>query len=1488
MCVGLPGKHAILAVAYGLLVGLILNTPLFGTPWVVDNTTPTIREGKAEATGYRFVKFVLEQNPAGSNLGLWEIEWLNGTVVYPKLALQSTGESWEAKVSAGNPSPTIFNIFRLYDLSKTTGTSLPGGSTNETPVILDFKDHVIYPTAVRITKASAASVLKEFRVEGSNDPAAGWTVIYESPANMDNAVYFPDNGKLTGTFPFGTTPVAVDVAPPPAPVPSTTTVTHNSAQISWPAVVDAGSGIAGYEVFLDGKSQGFTTNTTYGVNYVLKPDTDYTVEVVAYDKEYNASAKGSVAVKTAPAPIAKAYKHFRFWVTATNSNGTALIFPEMRVLMGDRKLPINPISANAGDDDIEISSSNVNINVFDPPYKLFDNDRNTHWYALPGKEFTLTFKTLTAYPTGVEVTLYPFNGGNLQGIRCEGSNDKTNWDVLYDRTNIKASEYSEINGPRTHVRGVFSFGSLPPPDLDVTPPTAPTNLKAVATASTYADVSWNASTDVGTGVSAYKLYVNDALWGTTANTAERLFALSPNTTYAITVKAIDRLGNESAASSSLSVTTSALAPAADAMVMGTDFGSDTAGIWKAGVNFQTEWANYATSNPFNPVFLNEVKNYKILRFMPLYNINNNWVANWSDRRLPTEQDQSSPPNHNVPRVAIMKGIALEWLIRLCNINKSHLWVPVPHAATDDYMRQMAATIKQYLDPSLNVYLEYSNEVFAGFGAEKFATDQGKALGFHQGNFKRYGWFGENEYARFRYYVHRCTQMYTIFNDVFGADQSRVKKVLSGWTLQPNLVRVHLDALADPAVNPTGIYPDYYGLAPYVGINTIDGVSPTLLEDLRTDMRDRVVNAVKEQYAVLANSGFNIPLIAYEGGQHVTKNGEFGNRRPLMYQFCIEFLNAMAPYLESMVSFQHYGGYFRGYAFGTKEYIGQPDHLAFKYRAIQDWIAANVNTPEVKTPTLVEQPQSLTIAEGSGASFKVGVVGQQPMQYQWFENGVAISGATNPTLQLLQVGAEKNGKKYSVRVSNALGQVTSQEAVLTVTAIEKAIAIKATQAITVDGTAEAAWNAATAYPIAKVNSGIVDNDQDLSGSYKVLWDQNNLYLLVKTTDNALVSAANASNIWNTDAVEIYLDATNAKSSAHSPSTKQLLFAWKGTQLTTGSGTMSVANAKVSQVDIAGGYQTEFSFAWADMGVTPANGLYIGLDVMLVDNDAGGGGNKDGKKAWWTTEDLSWSSPAKFGTVKLLDQPPVTYREPENPANTVNGLDYDYHQGKFYSVGGMTASNLVKKGTVTNFTLTPRQRQDYFGFVFSGYVNIPTDGEYTFYTHSDDGSKLFIGTTEVVSNDNLHPPKEVSGKPIALKAGKHAIRVKYFEHTGGETLKVSYAGPGISKQAIPASRLYRLDTQPLATTRTAGEFEEPMIAYPNPADQSVTVQYQSNTPDAVEVTVYNILGSQVYKQKQAAQAGGNTLSVPVNNLQNGQYVLSVTNGKKRQVVKIIVQH
>jgi hypothetical protein len=66
-------------------------------------------------------------------------------------------------------------------------------------------------------------------------------------------------------------------------------------------------------------------------------------------------------------------------------------------------------------------------------------------------------------------------------------------------------------------------------------------------------------------------------------------------------------------------------------------------------------------------------------------------------------------------------------------------------------------------------------------------------------------------------------------------------------------------------------------------------------------------------------------------------------------------------------------------------------------------------------------------------------------------------------------------------------------------------------------------------------------------------------------------------------------------------------------------------------------------------------------------------------------------------------------------------------------------------------------------------------------------LYINGKRVVNNDELHGNQERSGK-ITLSVGYHAIKVKYFEKTGGETLAVKYAGPGISKQNIPNNKLF----------------------------------------------------------------------------------------------------
>lgn len=44
-------------------------------------------------------------------------------------------------------------------------------------------------------------------------------------------------------------------------------------------------------------------------------------------------------------------------------------------------------------------------------------------------------------------------------------------------------------------------------------------------------------------------------------------------------------------------------------------------------------------------------------------------------------------------------------------NKKDIWINIPHAADDEYVTNLAKLIKDKLDPSLKVYVEYSNEVW---------------------------------------------------------------------------------------------------------------------------------------------------------------------------------------------------------------------------------------------------------------------------------------------------------------------------------------------------------------------------------------------------------------------------------------------------------------------------------------------------------------------------------------------------------------------------------------------------------------------------------------------------------------------------------------------------------------------------------------------------------------------------------------------------------
>jgi len=218
-----------------------------------------------------------------------------------------------------------------------------------------------------------------------------------------------------------------------------------------------------------------------------------------------------------------------------------------------------------------------------------------------------------------------------------------------------------------------------------------------------------------------------------------------------------------------------------------------------------------------------------------------------------------------------------------------------------------------------------------------------------------------------------------------------------------------------------------------------------------------------------------------------------------------------------------------------------------------------------------------------------------------------------------------------------------------------------------------------------------------------------------------------------------------------------------------------------------------------------------------------------------------------------------RAPEQPVYAVAGLDYKYYTdpaGSWTALPDFNALSYAASGTAATFSLSPATQDTRFAFVYTGYVSVPTDGEYVFFTTSNDGSQLRIGNQLVVDNDGLHPSQEQSGA-IGLQAGQHAITVAYFQQGGDRSLAVSYQGPCVAKQAVPDAALFRDAASPrpaLAAVSGAAKRPPVLVAYPNPMADRATLRYVTARAGAVRLDVLDALGRLVARLVDGEQPAG----------------------------------
>lgn len=358
---------------------------------------------------------------------------------------------------------------------------------------------------------------------------------------------------------------------------------------------------------------------------------------------------------------------------------------------------------------------------------------------------------------------------------------------------------------------------------------------------------------------------------------------------------------------------------------------------------------------FDPRFLERLSPTKVIRFMDWMRTNETTQVEWADR-----------PVLNDARYTTKQGVPLEIMAALTNRLGNDAWFNLPHAASDDYMRRFASKAKQLLNRDVEVYIEFSNEVWNGmFPQHQYVITRGLALfddpddGIEVDPFQSgMNWHGM-----------RTAQMCDIWKAAWGDQADRVHCVAGS---QAGNLWVSQQILGCPLWTNGGPCVDHgieaLAVAPYFGGYLGDPknatkVSTWTLDQLFTEIQSGGVLANGPAGGALAQASqwmidsasiadeFEVEMVAYEGGQHLVGHGGaenndaltalFGaaNRDPRMQSVYRQHLDDWRSNGgHTFVAFNFTGTYSKWGNWGALEYVTQPSTP--KWTALTDWAQAN--------------------------------------------------------------------------------------------------------------------------------------------------------------------------------------------------------------------------------------------------------------------------------------------------------------------------------------------------------------------------------------------------------------------------------------------------------------------------------------------------------------------------------------------------------------------
>jgi hypothetical protein len=291
-----------------------------------------------------------------------------------------------------------------------------------------------------------------------------------------------------------------------------------------------------------------------------------------------------------------------------------------------------------------------------------------------------------------------------------------------------------------------------------------------------------------------------------------------------------------------------------------------------------KYASTYTRSAFNQDYLQSVRPFNSIRFMPWQNTKDTNLSQWRDRTTP----QSAFYNGNA-------GMPVETMVDLANAVQADPWFSMPHKATNGFMRSFAQTVKARLNPRHKVYVEYSNEVWNSmYPATHYAAQQGLKL-WPRGKIEIKNPGTRRLFLALNYNAKRSKEMCNIFKQTLG---NRAVCVVSAYGSAPKMGE---ELMTCPLVGGNCYKSfDAYAVAPYfgdyiarvenralvkrwanqgnAGINQLfkEIMSGGLAKDKYAGgaIENTIEERVKKNVALARKYG--VKLLAYEGGQHLLR------------------------------------------------------------------------------------------------------------------------------------------------------------------------------------------------------------------------------------------------------------------------------------------------------------------------------------------------------------------------------------------------------------------------------------------------------------------------------------------------------------------------------------------------------------------------------------------------------------------------------------------